>query len=355
MFSGTTMFVIGAGASCDAGLPVGATLKVDIAKVLYFESVGDAMNRKMRGDNVIQKAFRRFCEIEQLQASEREFYTAAAHISGAMRAAKSIDHFLHSHRNDQFIETCGKLAIARTILQAEGNEIQSKLFVSPKNVLNRLDLGKLDGTWYLPFAELLCSCTLEELPDRLNRIQFIVFNYDRCLEHFLLWAIMIYFNLQQQEAAAYVNLIKIWHPYGKVGQLPWQPGLGLSVPFGSNEYDVVNVAQQLRTFTESVDENDKEVKEMRKALDDANTTIFLGCAYHDLNMRLIQPVGGSRRDNGKEKVFYGTTYGLSKTHREIAENRVRNLTTERPSNPPYMPANIDCVGLFREFYARFDQ
>ncbi|RWN11437.1 MAG: hypothetical protein EOR94_27445 [Mesorhizobium sp.] len=358
MFSKKTIFVIGAGASKEVGFPTGGELKTTIRELLRFEQ---KPNEPLRGDEVLLNSFKRLVEqAHPIDKSPRKaallnLYGVAGHISEALHVAKSIDNFLHENRGDPFVETVGKLAIARAILDAEGNEIYSKLYVSPSNVHNRLQLGKLEDTWYVPFAQLLLSCTLDELPGQLWKVGFIVFNYDRCLEHFLLWAIRIKFKLDEAEAASLVNEIKIWHPYGRVGRLPWQKGQGVSVQFGSKEADIIEVAKQIRTFTESNDGEGSDIDNLRRELDDANVTIFLGCSYHELNMKLIQPAPSERLNAGKEKRFYGTTFGLSQSSLAAAESRVRNFTTEKASESPYMRFGLDCVGLFNELYAELER
>lgn len=345
------MFVVGAGASVDAGLPVGAKLKLDISQALHFKSVGDFMNEKLLGDTWIQNAIQHLCLNEKKNLAKRQdYYDAAAQISESMRLAKSIDHYLHSHRGNEFIETCGKLAIARTILLAER---ASKLYVSQDNTRNRLDLGKLDGTWYMPFAELLCSCALDELPERLSRIQFIVFNYDRCIEQFLIWAFQIYFSLSESQAGELVNQVEIWHPYGKVGRLPWQSGTGYAVDFGSERYDLSIVAKQLRTFTESTDPDESEVRSLRRALNASDTVLFLGCGYHELNLQLIQPTGGAMIDD--DRIVYGTAKGLTEHNRLVAKSRLEGLWSSTPSGGVHILTDVDCVNLFREFYFSLDQ
>jgi hypothetical protein len=48
---------------------------------------------------------------------------------------------------------------------------------------------------------------------------FIIFNYDRCLEQFLVNALPRLYAISETEADSIVHNINIIHPYGSVGEL----------------------------------------------------------------------------------------------------------------------------------------
>ena len=107
-----TVFVIGAGASKEVGLPTGDELKNLISKSLDIDT--DAFDRKATsGDSLI-------CETLIREVPDGLTYLPAAHhIRDAMPQAESIDNFIYQHQGDKKIELCGKLAIVRSILVAE--------------------------------------------------------------------------------------------------------------------------------------------------------------------------------------------------------------------------------------------
>jgi hypothetical protein len=114
-----TVFVIGAGASNEADLPISAELKTSIAAALDIRF--DLANRLERGDYKVVEALRLAVAAEDPPARDiRPYVHAAWQICKAMPLDTSIDNFINTHPGDAKIELCGKLAIVRTILAAEG-------------------------------------------------------------------------------------------------------------------------------------------------------------------------------------------------------------------------------------------
>ena len=116
-----TLFVVGAGASKEVGLPIGSELKSSVVRVLTLRQ--DPRGRET-GDEIILRALNVLAE----RAPEKlhSYYRACQHICNAMPQVISIDNFINQHRNDKHIEQCGKLAIVRAILEAES---KSSLYV----------------------------------------------------------------------------------------------------------------------------------------------------------------------------------------------------------------------------------
>ncbi len=180
MPSGKTVFIIGAGASAEVGLPTGFQLKNKIAELLTFIFPGGSSPSS--GDLCIYEAIKRHVRARGINLNEvNDHLRAAQHISKALPQAISIDNLMDSLNGDEFIELVGKLAIARSILMAEQ---ESKLYIIKQNVLkDRLRLRELESTWYGSFFKLLFeNCRKVDIADRLKSVVFIVFNYDRCLE-----------------------------------------------------------------------------------------------------------------------------------------------------------------------------
>ena len=123
------VLVVGAGASKEVDLPLGAELKGTIAKALNIRYENG--HRRVSGDGLIDEAFRTLAKsLPAPQTNDiNPFLHSSRHIAGAMPQALSIDNFIDSHRGDERIAICGKLAIVRAILDAEK---QSKLFVDRK-------------------------------------------------------------------------------------------------------------------------------------------------------------------------------------------------------------------------------
>lgn len=339
-----TLYIVGAGASSEANLPTGYELKEKIASLLDIRF--DRRYTQLSGDSDICEALRIYVNQSEIQKKDITPYLHAAwRIRDAMPQAISIDNFIDTHNDDKKIELCGKLAIVRSILDAERNSL---LYIDNSNIYNRLNFRSLEKTWYASFMMLLTeNCTKENLSRRLKSIALIVFNYDRCIEHFLYNSLQNYYGLEPDEALKLVNEIEIYHPYGVVGGLPWQGDQ--SVAFGAEKesLDLLNLANQIKTFTEGTDPQSSEILAIRNNVNKADPIVFLGFAYHKLNMKLLKP-DGPIFDSSKPSSCFGTAKGISKSDcaiikREICPSYNLSMTALEIRN------ELDCCGLFKEY------
>ena len=240
-----TVFVIGAGASEEADLPVGAKLKESVAAALDIRF--DVIGRLERGDNTIVEALRLAVAAEDPPARDiNRHIHAARQIRDAMPLDQSIDNFINTHQGDAKIELCGKLAIVRTILAAEKD---SPLYADRTGTI---DYSRLDGKWFNIFFQLLAQqSTVSALKERLSSISFVIFNYDRCVEHYLYQALKTYYLLSANDAVSALKNLEIYHPYGTVGALPWDSPTD-AVDFGNtpSATQLLHLADRIKTFTQ---------------------------------------------------------------------------------------------------------
>jgi hypothetical protein len=102
-----TVFIIGAGASKEAGLPVGSELKESIAKALDIRF--EKLTRMINGDHFIFEAFRLAAAKDPPHNDLLpSFQRAGWRIRDAMPQAISIDNFIDTHSEDKQIELCGE-------------------------------------------------------------------------------------------------------------------------------------------------------------------------------------------------------------------------------------------------------
>src|SRR5262245_57542146 len=115
MFKNRTLFVIGAGASDEAGLPIGSALAEKIANTLRFEfsEFGDWGSSDARLYRFMQEA------TANKTNGMRVFRQAAAEISEAIHMSKSIDDYIDTFKHDETIGILGKACIVYEILKAE--------------------------------------------------------------------------------------------------------------------------------------------------------------------------------------------------------------------------------------------
>ena len=208
--------VVGAGASKEYSFPIGIELKQHIVKLLDIRF--EHGSRQHTGDHLIMEAFRHICRTANEHANE--YLHACWRIRDSLSQAPSIDQFIHTQRGDTRIETCGKLAIVRAILKAEA---ASSLYIRRDGSKETLDFNRIQNTWLdALFRVVIDGCTASELDERFSAMSLIVFNYDRSIEHYLFHALRNYYNINDKRAAELIGRIQIFHPYGSVGELPWQ-------------------------------------------------------------------------------------------------------------------------------------
>jgi hypothetical protein len=305
------VLVVGAGASKEADLPVGSELKSQIAKKFAFRfghrGISDG------GDDLIARA------LYHVAASDKDLNAlvqAAWHIRDAMPQAISIDNFIDSHRENERIAVCGKLAIVRCILLAED---KSKLQFDRSNIYNKMKFEPLEATWFNSFFQILTeNCGRRDLADRLQRVAIISFNYDRCIEHYLYHALQNYYGMAAEEAAEALAILEIHHPYGRAGTLPWVDREN-GIDFGATPSlaQLVALSKQLRTFTEGVDPSTSDIAAIRALLASAKRIAFLGFAFHRLNLELLFPGLPPGTLIPTSPRIFSTALGISKSDVEL--------------------------------------
>jgi hypothetical protein len=340
-----TLFILGAGASCEAKLPTGHELKKTIAELLdiHFNSYSESEG----GDDKIRDAL--IINASQKQESVYSYFHAAKHIRDAMPQSMSIDNFIDMQRGDKKIELCGKLAIVRSILSAERNSL---LFFDNSNIYNNINFENIEKTWYANLMKLLTeNCTKENLSQRLSSISLIIFNYDRCFEHFLYNSLQNCYRLKPDEAGKLVNEIKIYHPYGVVGKLPWQNKQNNEpVEFGSkiSPQELLSLSGQIKTFTEGTDPNSSEITAIQSNMSNAHIIVFLGFAYHKQNMHLLM-TDSPREKSRKGTYCFGTAKGKSKNDCNMIKEDIGTFFGAITSKINILN-ELDCYGLFNEYW-----
>ncbi|MCW5685896.1 MAG: hypothetical protein KIT85_15950 [Pseudolabrys sp.] len=340
MFRTKTLFIVGAGASCELGLPSGQQLKNIIADNINIR-FEDGW-RQSSGSHSICDALREHAKYPDGRAGDiNPFLAAAWKIRDAMPHAISIDNFIEAHQNDKRVELSGKLGIVDSILSAER---ASNLYL--RDFESKIPSAVFEKTWYGPFFQLLTeNVKREEISQIFENITFVVFNYDRCLEHFLVNALQTYYALPDIEAQALVSRLILYHPYGAVGKLPWQDRSS-GVPFGAkiDGRHLLRLANQIRTFTERIEE-ENILEEIRSLVQVAETVVFLGFAFHPMNMQLLK----GRKSSAAKKVFW-TSLGISSAdHDEISAEILKVLKQKSQHVRISSLRNISCSDLFYEF------
>ena len=338
-----TVFVIGAGASSEVNLPTGYELKEKISKLL---DIRFDWYKQISGDRTITDSLREFTKDANHQNDELNSYLhEAQHVGDALQLALSIDNFIDQHRDNQKIALCGKLAIVKSILEAEG---RSLLYFKQDRIDSTINFKSLEKTWYINFLKLLTeNCQKNELKERFESITLIIFNYDRCVEFFMLKALQKFYKINENEAADLVKCLSIYHPYGSVGLLP-SLATNNTIAFGQlpNANQLLALVQQIKTFTEGTDPDSSDIVEIRENMAKASHIAFIGFAFHKLNMSLIAPTAGIKGPNIVR--CFASAYEVS--HSNIDEISQKLSLLYSAPEVGVKIKNLRCNAFFNEFW-----
>jgi hypothetical protein len=255
----------------------------------------------------------------------------------------SIDNYLDAHMEDERTVIAGKLAIAQSILEAERS---SKLYFERNRSGRGIDFRNVEDTWFNKFVQLVTeNCRRDALSQSLENVSVISFNYDRCLEHFLFHAIQNYYRLGSEEATEALSHIDIFHPYGRVGSLPWQRE-ETPIDFGAEPHTdrLLDISKQLRTFAEGTDPETSNIEGIRKRVWGCDRLIFLGFAYHPMNMQVL----ASEQEDVAPSASYGTALGLSGPDCEILKQEIHMLVGHEIKRV-HLRNDLTCSKIFDEY------
>jgi len=365
MLKTKTVFVVGAGASVDFGFPLGPQLKDRVASLAHIEFEYSHFSRVSRGDQLVAEAA--LIQANNSRPALEALLRAGSEIARAMPGAVSIDNFLHSREGDRDIDLMAKLGVAKAILASERS---SPLYVQTPHELARSKTApnmfafndspsfqNLPDSWLGKFAPLLCQGFFAQQLDHLfENVSFIIFNYDRCVEHYLWHHLQQYFGITEADASRLLAKAHFHHPYGSVGPLPWQTGTAFSVRFGNepSAKDLLQVAAGIKTFNESVNDDDRS-----KFVDDliqANRVLFLGFGFIEQNMQLLK-----LPQRGHVQNVYATAWNMSDDSCAAIEDAVHeafclpNITDASEPRPVLVHANLKAPDIFHEYSLRLNR
>ena len=345
--SKSLVLIVGAGGSKEVDLPLGSELKSSIARALDIRYKNG--QDRVSGDGMIDSAFRSLAQELPFPRNNdiNPFLHSAQRVAEAMPQAISIDNFIDSHRGDEDIALCGKLAIVRVILDAER---KSKLYVNRNNIYNKIRFTEVENTWFNAFFQLLTeNCHRDDLADRFSKVAIVTFNYDRCVEHYLYQGLQNYYGIRADEAKQTLESLEIYHPYGTVGQLDWQlPYGGISFGGDIDPQKLLRLASGIRTFTEGIDPKLGESDAIRNVLAQAERLVFLGFAFHKLNIELLFK-GPPFTTEARQCPVYATSMGLSKVDIELIGEQISNLANIRHESF-HLLNPLRCSELLREYW-----
>lgn len=332
-----TVIVVGAGASKEFELPTGAELMEQLQRLADVRFADGY--RRSSGEYEVEQTFRAMAA-HRGSKDINDLLKASWAIRDNMPLAPSIDNFMHSRASEPLLVEVGKVLISRAISKAEK---ASTLYVDhvKSNTGPRFD--HLSKTWAAQLFKLMVSAgDFSTFIRGLENTTFVSFNYDRCIEQFIVNAAKSYFASDEVERETVCGALKILHPYGSLGPLVWRNparnGFG-SEPVGADLYEI---SKGIRTFTEGLDSETQ--KAVTKALYGADVLVFLGFAYHPLNMELM-----SSDSRFEIRNVFGTSKGLSEDSRERVKHDLQNVFLPSSGAGNVRLENLKAFELFDHF------
>jgi hypothetical protein len=321
MFSQPTVFVVGAGASYEFGMPLGLELMRRIGTELDF-TVG--LGSHLRA--LIDARFN----------GDRRYYEAARNLSRTIGVFSfdSIDEVLHWFSANDDIVSIGKAAVVQQILVAEPG---SKIF-SERSIAKDADSSLI---WVPHFLSMAVGMRRkEEISNCFSNVTIINFNYDRIIEHYIYSQLQTKLDISEEDARKAISNLNMIRPYGTVGNLPWQQDGVSGIPFGADlgpdHHKLFELSQNIYTYTEGKVER-KIREDIESALIGARLIVFLGFGFHQQNMNLIKA-----RDRRGAKQVIATVLGIASANFSNMEEEIR-ASTACTSTPQLLDQT--CVGL----------
>ena len=342
MFRSRTLFIIGAGASSEIGLPIGTELTKIIGPML---DIGfKTPFEQSSGDRDIVGALNAYVGAGR---DINPYIQTAREISRGMPLANSIDSYIDVHQHDKRVRLCGKLAIVKSIMQAEWN---SKLSSEPERLAEAPTFDRIANTWFVKFFRILHEGTTKSGLDSLfNNVAIINFNYDRCVEQFLFDGIRALYAVDKHTAGLATARLRIHHPYGTIGSLPWQDA-SEPLDYGSSQGNLLALSQRIRTYTERVEEGET-LAAIRQEVAKAGIIVFLGFGFNKQNLQLITPEGPKDEDRAPGPVsVYATGLGMSDSDRIVVANVLHAMLAPAFGPREVFISNVSCTNLFDEYW-----
>lgn len=310
-----TTLIVGAGASAELQFPTNAELLARIIQGYDFKRTNSETSTR-DGQLLLRNIYKL---AEKLNKKVEDVAAAAERLRNACRLGRSIDTVLEQYDHDPLVVACGKLAITFFMGQAES---RSNLKDIPR-VEGELPLqGKIAEYWIYQLGQLITSgVPRSKIGQTLEQLTIINFNYDRSVEHFLPYALVMAYGIELKEAQQVIaEKLDIVHPHGSVGRLPLQKGEAPQAEWGVEQpWNIHAIAAQLKSLNErSADRN--ALRDIRLSVASAKRLVFLGFGFQPQNVDLLFE---NTLSHNPEVLI--STYGMSSGNAATVAQMIRRL------------------------------
>jgi len=294
----SVVFVIGAGASADFGLPVGATLVDLITGVPSGDRETDRARRAFQ-----TKLFGRDPVIDAFIARQAHHPRQTA-AKLAATGLNSIDRFVAVHPEHA---PAAKLLIARLLMPLEKRAArQSLLTCWHRWFINNL-LVRFDGQRQV----LLDLADPGSLP-----MKFISFNYDRLFEYALASHLVATRPIAIGDAMKTVDQLEVLHIYGALERrVLWnEDNARIELPCESE--DIIRACNGLRLIHDDREAQDGTLIKAQTWLASASAVVFLGFGFDRLNCIRLGLFGDTLAWARTKRGVWSTGYQLLDLERD---------------------------------------
>ena len=261
-----TIFVVGAGAGVDIGLPTDKSLMRSLEGFLMdLLDEGRQMRDVCKALDISQN---------EILALKKLRYQ----IVDSTLPWDHVDHYLANRSDLPLLERLGRFFISKYLLIAER---RSKIWSATEE---DFPIEHMRHLWYHRLFQILVSTSHADRGRIFENCTFLILNYDRSLEHALLNIFRIGLGLHGNQAEDLLRRATFLHPRGSLGLLPWQGG---DLTFGSEKADIPDVMANLKSGAPMLPGDQQKL--WQKKLSEARAIVFLGCGFHRDNLGLFRP------------------------------------------------------------------
>jgi hypothetical protein len=286
--NGSTVVILGAGASKPYGLPLGRELRDLVLKISHY----DPTTTLLKKFSISERDFRGFKE--DLRTS----------------AFQTVDAFLE--KRPQWMKI-GKVATAIALGSVE-NEL--KLF--PPN--------QPKDHWYEALWHTLECGSWAAL--KKKNVRIVSFNYDRTLECYLCGVIANNFRITRSLASGWLTEEFVVHPHGTLGKYNGEHLYQLTLDRGDESSRIKKALESIVVISQA-NPRTTAYSKSRSLLEQAKTCIFLGFGFHEQNITRL----GFPKLGGNNVPLSGNNITICASHRGIHKDDWRVICREYLNKP----------------------